>query len=173
MNVTQWCPTPCDTMDCSPGQNTGVGSLSLLQGIFPTQRSNPRLLHCGWILYQLSHKGWPEVSINSLLFNSLYNVAYTCQVASIWASKWEGKRKWMRQKSQSFCNLISDVILNSFWPILCISMEKAMAPHSSTLAWKIPWMEEPGRLQSMVSQSRTRLSHWTELRGPQHVIKRN
>ena len=29
------------------------------------------------------------------------------------------------------------------------SMEKAMAPHSSTLAWKIPWMEEPGRLQSM------------------------
>ena len=31
-------------------------------------------------------------------------------------------------------------------------LEKAMAPHSSTLAWKIPWMEEPGRLQSMGSQ---------------------
>ena len=31
--------------------------------------------------------------------------------------------------------------------------EKAMAPHSSTLAWKIPWMEEPGRLQSMRSRS--------------------
>ena len=31
------------------------------------------------------------------------------------------------------------------------SMEKAMATHSSTLAWKIPWMEEPGRLQSMGS----------------------
>ena len=30
--------------------------------------------------------------------------------------------------------------------------EKAMAPHSSTVAWKIPWMEEPGRLQSMGSQ---------------------
>ena len=30
-------------------------------------------------------------------------------------------------------------------------LEKAMAPHSSTLAWKIPWMEEPGRLQSMRS----------------------
>ena len=30
-------------------------------------------------------------------------------------------------------------------------MEKAMAPHSSTLAWKIPWTEEPGRLQSMGS----------------------
>ena len=34
--------------------------------------------------------------------------------------------------------------------------EKAMAPHSSTLAWKIPWTEEPGRLQSMgVTKSRT------------------
>ena len=40
----------------SPGQNTGVGSLSLLQGIFPTQGLNPALLHCRRILYQLSHK---------------------------------------------------------------------------------------------------------------------
>ena len=37
-----------------------------------------------------------------------------------------------------------------------------MAPHSSTLAWKIPWTEEPGRLQSMgVAKSRARLSHFT------------
>ena len=36
-----------------------------------------------------------------------------------------------------------------------------MASHSSTLAWKIPWMEEPGRLQSMGSLSRTRLSDFT------------
>ena len=37
-------------------KNTGVGSLSLLQRIFPTQESNRGLLHCRWILYQLSHK---------------------------------------------------------------------------------------------------------------------
>ena len=37
-------------------------------------------------------------------------------------------------------------------------LEKEMATHSSILAWKIPWMEEPGRLQSMGSQSRTQLS---------------
>ena len=43
----------------SPGQNTGVGSLSLLQGIFPAQGLNPGLLHCKWILYQLSYKGSP------------------------------------------------------------------------------------------------------------------
>ena len=45
----------------SPGQNTGVGSLSLLQGIFPTQGSNPGLSHCRWILYQLSQKGSPRI----------------------------------------------------------------------------------------------------------------
>ena len=41
----------------SPGKNPGVGRHSLLQGIFPTQRSNPGLLHCGQILCQLSHQG--------------------------------------------------------------------------------------------------------------------
>ena len=45
----------------SPGQNTGVGSSSLLQGIFPTQGSNPGLLHCRQILYQLSHRGGPRI----------------------------------------------------------------------------------------------------------------
>ena len=39
--------------------------------------------------------------------------------------------------------------------------EKAMTPHSSTLAWKIPWMEEPGGLQSMGSLESARLSDFT------------
>ena len=42
-------------------------------------------------------------------------------------------------------------------------LEKEMATHSSTLAWKIPWTEEPGKLQSMGSQSWTRLSDFTFL----------
>ena len=64
--VSQSCLTLLDPMDCSPpsssvhgdssGKNTGVGSLSLLQGIFPTQGSNPGLCHCRPILYQLSHR---------------------------------------------------------------------------------------------------------------------
>ena len=45
----------------TPGQNTRVGSLSILQGIFPTQGWNPSLPHCRWILYQLSHQGSPRV----------------------------------------------------------------------------------------------------------------
>ena len=45
----------------SPGQNTGVGSRCLLQGIFPTKESDPGLPHCRWVLYQLSHKGSPRI----------------------------------------------------------------------------------------------------------------
>ena len=45
----------------SLGQNTGVGSLSHLQGIFPTQGSSPGLPHCKRILYQLSYQGSPEL----------------------------------------------------------------------------------------------------------------
>ena len=47
----------------SPGQSPGVGSLSLLQGIFPTQGLNPGLLHCRWILYRLTHQGSPRPSL--------------------------------------------------------------------------------------------------------------
>ena len=64
--VTQSCLTLRSPMDCSPpgfsvhgdspGQNTGVGSHALLQRIFPTQGSNPGLLHCRQILYYLSHR---------------------------------------------------------------------------------------------------------------------
>ena len=49
----------------SPGQNTGVGSRSLLQGIFPMQGSNPGLSHCRWTLYCLSHQ---EFMANKKLF---------------------------------------------------------------------------------------------------------
>ena len=64
--VSQSCPALCDSMDytyspwTSPCQNTGMGSLSLLQGILPNQRSNQGLLHCRWILYQLNYQGSPS-----------------------------------------------------------------------------------------------------------------
>ena len=63
----------------SPGQNTGMGSLSLLQGIFPTQGSNPGLPHCGQILYQLSHQGSPRI---------LEQVAYPFSRGSSWPRNW-------------------------------------------------------------------------------------
>ena len=71
-SVAKSCPTICSPIDFSPSGSSiqvtlqarileWVGSLSLLQGIFPTQGSNPGLLHCRWILYQLSHKGSPRI----------------------------------------------------------------------------------------------------------------
>ena len=69
--VIQSCPTPCNSMDCSPpgsfvhgdssGKNTRVGCHALLQGIFPTQGSNPGLPHCRYILYCPSHQGSPRI----------------------------------------------------------------------------------------------------------------
>ena len=64
VKITQSCLTLCNPVEHpwnSPGRNSGVGSLPLLQGIFQTQGSNPRLPHCRQILYQLNHKGSPRI----------------------------------------------------------------------------------------------------------------
>ena len=61
VKVAQSCLTLCDSPWNSPGENTGVGNLSLLQRIFPTQGLNPGLPLCRQILYQLSHKGSPRI----------------------------------------------------------------------------------------------------------------
>ena len=65
------CLTLCNPVDCSPpgssvprdspGKDTGVGCHALLQGIFPTQGSNPGPRHCRKILYCLSHQGSPRI----------------------------------------------------------------------------------------------------------------
>ena len=86
VKVTQLCPTLCNLMDSySPWnsllQNTGVGTHSLLQGIFPTQGSNPGLPHCRQILYQLSHQGSPRI---------LERVAYPFSSGSFQSRNWTG-----------------------------------------------------------------------------------
>ena len=55
------CPPGSSVHVDSPGRNTGVSCHALLQGIFPTQRLNPGLLHCRWIPYRLSHQGSPRI----------------------------------------------------------------------------------------------------------------
>ena len=68
----------CNPMDCSPwnspGQNTGVGSLSLLQGLFPTQEMNPGILHCRQIHYQLSQGETNQFS-------------FCCLPTKVWAAR--------------------------------------------------------------------------------------
>ena len=75
VKVAQSCPSVCDLTDCSlpassvhgTGKSTGVDCHFLLQGIFPTQGSNPGLPHCRQILYQLSHQGSPKMQLNVVL----------------------------------------------------------------------------------------------------------
>ena len=81
----------------SPGQNTGVGILSLLQRIFPTHGLNPGLLHSRLILYQLSHKGCPRIlkwvqfsSIQSFSNVQLFVTPWTaaCQASLSITNSW-------------------------------------------------------------------------------------
>ena len=74
--VAQSCPTLCNPTDCSlpgssvpgdsPGKNTGMGCHALLQGILPSQGSNPCLPHWRQILYRLSHQGNPYVTVKQI-----------------------------------------------------------------------------------------------------------
>ena len=98
-------------------QNTGVGSLSLLQGIIQTQGSNPGLLHCRWILYQLSHKG------------SLYFPCTPCMLV-IFTSRGreEETRKQIgkvyRENDVSEHNRICPCSILFLSPILCPSLHR-------------------------------------------------
>ena len=74
--VTPW------TIQNSAGQNTGVGSLSLLQGVFPTQGLNTGLRHCRRILYQLSHQGSPEKIQNYEQLNHLEDSCTNTETAN-------------------------------------------------------------------------------------------
>ena len=80
MKVTQSCPAllqPCGPYSPwnSPGQNTGVGSLPLLQQIFLTQKSNWGLLHCRRILYQLSFQFSSVQSLSHVSFVTPWTAA--------------------------------------------------------------------------------------------------
>ena len=87
MLLARSCLILCDPMDCSPpgssahgdspGKNTGMGCHSLFQGNFPTQESKGGLLHCRWVLYQLSSPGvllLPNSFIINFLLCSLIKV---------------------------------------------------------------------------------------------------
>ena len=71
-------------MLCSPGQNTGVGSHSLLQGIFPTQESNPGLLIAGGFFTILAtreaQKGHIEVQIAKTVLFTIGHPSQSCQL---------------------------------------------------------------------------------------------
>ena len=93
----------------SPGQNTGVGSLSLLQGIFSTQGSNTGLLHCRWILYHLTIReaqeilkwvaypfssgySWPRNRLRVFCIAGWFFTNWAIREATV---KWQKKKSWI------------------------------------------------------------------------------
>ena len=99
----------------SPGQTTGVNSLSLLQGIFPTQGSNPGLRHCRQILYQLSHQGSPWVQYTffiTLLREKAWNSIF-------WPTPWFFKINLFVRSLHNSTKSSSSFIFHSCGNLLC------------------------------------------------------
>ena len=96
----------------SPGQNTGVSSLSLLQGIFPTQGSNPGLPHCRRILYQPSHKGRPKLGVKLL-------ISFSKKLSLSWISS-----SW-KTTTRTFSSVQFSSVAQSC-PTLCDQMNHSM-----------------------------------------------
>ena len=96
VKVTQSCPALCesDSPWNSPGQNTGGGSLSLLQGIFPTQGSNPGPPHCRQILYQPSYQAAPTKLWQSMFWGGVQFLKALVSLA--WILPWK-ERNWKQE----------------------------------------------------------------------------
>ena len=117
VNVTQSCLTLWSHGLCnpwnSPGQNTEVDNHSLHQGIFPTQSSNPGLMHCRQIPYQLNHHGslrileWVAYPISSLS-SWARNPTRVSWIAGKFFTSWatgEALYAWISSVAQSYPTL--------------------------------------------------------------------
>ena len=142
--------------------DTGMGSLSLLQGIFPTQGSNPGLPPCRQILYQLSYKGSPVkygaklnalFGVSNILFywetdfpDSSVDKESTCNardpgsIPGLGRSAEEGIGYPLQY---SWASLVAQLVKNLPITQECLGwedpLEKGMTTHFSILAWRIPW----------------------------------
>ena len=126
-----------------------MGCHSHLQGIFLIQKSNPGILQCRQILYHLSYQRSVLSSVGSV--NS-------CSISMIHMSKFSRESKVWSARNYLFSTMVAQMVksLPAMTQVRSLGwedpLEKEMATHSSILAWRIPWMEEPGGLQSMQSQ---------------------
>ena len=68
-------------------QNTGVSCHALLQGIFPTQELNRGLLHCRWVLYQLSYPGSPRYCQSGIQTDAVRMVCHCSMISDAYAGK--------------------------------------------------------------------------------------
>ena len=153
-----------------------MGSLFLFQGIFPTQGSNTGLLHCRQILHHLSHQGSPRIlewvayPFSRGSSRPRNQTRVSCIAGGFFTLEPPGKKPpWLCERTEHSgdpgwgCHRVSLVAQwvksrPAMWESRVRSLgwedplEKEMATHSNILAWRIPWTEEPGGLQSMRSQ---------------------
>ena len=135
----------------SPGQNTEVSSLSLLQGIFPIQGSNPGLRHCRQILCQLSHHGSPKLQLfpwgpwvsakfcstsqyytccswNQLTSEKTSSPLWPCLQSGIWAQQFFTALDSSHLSSFKFPFLFEVLIYMPFFPTGCVSPAPSKEP---------------------------------------------
>ena len=134
----------------SPGKNAGVGSHSLLQGIFPTQGSNPGLLHCRQVPYHLDHWGSPRRQCILRRQRQPELVSVSGAAPLPWLPGWHSGKESCAMREPQETQIQS---LGREGPL-----EEEMATHSSILAWRLPWTGEPSGPKSMGSPSWTRLN---------------
>ena len=98
---------------------------------------------------------WKEESVNQLgklhsYFKNCYNHSSLQQPTSLIKLRQDHQYWGKTLNQQKGCNLLNDngyhLLIMKFFKAYTVSTEKKMAPYSSTLAWKIPWTEKPGRL---------------------------
>ena len=142
----------------SPGKNTGVGCHSHLQGIFPTQGSNPHLLHYRQILYHLSHQGSQSFNRSTEILGEISILVILKSSRTLWTY-------WLSRLGNSespFSSILKGfphymVILAAkelwnprSWPLSILSLEDALSLASDTKCYKImcnldykpPWCQE-------------------------------
>ena len=145
--VAQSCPALCDPVDCSPQAPPSMGFSrqeywSGLPFPSPVDLPDPGI--------ELRSPALQADTLTCLMFN----VYYIKAGEMVWLIR-DGQSSFILHPDKENFIIVWDGLILRFHRFLCICVcvcmlsEKAMAPHSSTLAWKIPWTEEPGRLQSM------------------------
>ena len=153
-SVIQSRPTLCDPMNCSqPGSSFyGIFQARILEWVafasllsFKKPKNNQGL--CLLLSFN-SHSQDCEVSAQASIGDYIYFKKSTNSIHATWVTTHNDCLQCVHKNA---------IVLNErkwewqFGGNYTFEMEKAMAPHSSTLAWKIPWTEEPGRLQSVRS----------------------
>ena len=179
VKVTQQCSTFCDPMNYTVhgilwvGQNTGVGSFSLLQGIFPTQGTSPGLQYCQCILYQLSHKRSPWI-LEWLADPFSRGSSWLRKQTRVSCTAGRFFTNWAIEKAHIYMGFAS------YWTLHCLT-ERQDPAQSDRIQAQIPptrkplhgTYKTPPRGGKTLQLSRTMTFQTAERRPPKQQIKQN